>query len=57
MPDSSKRSDGFYTVGMMDFEFDLPTPTTMIGCAAKCDDTRYPEPKPKPQLDLIPVEA
>ncbi len=56
MPNSSKRSDGFYTVGMRDFEYDLPTPNTMIGCAAKCDETRYPDLKPKPELDLIPLD-
>jgi hypothetical protein len=53
---SSKRSDGLYTVGMRDFEYDLPTPNTMIGCAANCDDTRYPDAKPKPQLDLKPLD-
>jgi hypothetical protein len=55
MLNSSKRSDGFYTVSMRDFEYDLPTLNTLIGCAAKCDDTGYPHPKPKPQLDLIPL--
>ncbi len=53
MPNTAARSDGFYTVGMQDYQFDLPTSTVMLGCAAKCDDTIYPEPKPKSELDLV----
>ncbi len=38
-----------FTRGMMDFQYDLPSSNMHIGCAAKCGDTTYPEPKPVDQ--------
>lgn len=40
------RGDGAYTVGMADFDFDLPSINPIIGCAATCDQTTYPDPVP-----------
>lgn len=45
MPDSSQRSDGYYTVGMQDFSFQVPD-NRIIGCAADCGDLTYPDPTP-----------
>jgi hypothetical protein len=42
---SQQRADGFYTVGMLDFDIVVPD-NQAIGCAALCSDVRYPEGKP-----------
>lgn len=45
VPNSARRSDGYYTVGMQDINFQVPD-NCIIGCAAKCGDTQYPDPQP-----------
>lgn len=45
VPNSARRSDGYYTVGMQDINFQVPD-NRIIGCAAKCGDTQYPDPQP-----------
>ena len=42
MPDSAQRPDGYYTVGMQDFQFQVPD-NRIIGCAADCGDSVYPD--------------
>ena len=43
MPNSPKRPDGYYTVGMQDINFQVPD-NRIIGCAADCGDQTYPDP-------------
>ena len=45
VPDSSQRSDGYYTVGMQDYNFQVPD-NRIVGCAADCGDLAYPDPTP-----------
>ena len=45
VPNSAARSDGYYTVGMQDYSFQVPD-NRIIGCAAGCGDTQYPDPIP-----------
>ena len=45
VPNSSQRSDGYYTVGMQDFNFQIPD-NRIVGCAADCGDLTYPDPTP-----------
>ena len=45
VPNSSKRPDGYYTVGMQDINFLMPD-NRIIGCSAKCGDLSYPDPMP-----------
>lgn len=45
MPNSSQRSDGYYTVGMQDYNFQVPD-NRIVGCAADCGDLTYPDPTP-----------
>jgi len=48
MPDTAKRPDGYYTVGMLDFDFSVPD-NQVIGCGATCENKFYPNPKPSPE--------
>lgn len=41
---SQQRPDGYWTVGMLDFDLVLPE-NQDIGCAAMCNDVTYPAPK------------
>jgi hypothetical protein len=52
--DHTGRRDGAYTVGMADFDFDLPTVNPIIGYGATCGQTTYPDPTPKDE-PLMPV--
>ncbi|KAM0802055.1 hypothetical protein BDR22DRAFT_971525 [Usnea florida] len=45
VPNSPQRSDGYYTVGMQDFNFQVPN-NQIVGCAAGCGDLTYPDPTP-----------
>lgn len=51
------RTDGYYTVGMEDFTFDLPTTSTILGCAAFCNQTTYPDPAPGPGPTQYPWQS
>jgi len=42
MPSTPPRADGLYAVGMQDFNILVPD-STVIGCAATCGETTYPE--------------
>ncbi len=53
VPDSSKRADGYYTVGMQDFNFQAPN-NRIIGCSAKCGDLKYPDATPGAEA-AIPI--
>ncbi len=55
VPNSSQRSDGYYTVGMQDINFNVPD-NRIIGCAAKCGDQNYPDPIPDPEAP-VPIPA
>lgn len=50
---SQQREDGFWTVGILDFDVLLPD-NQVIGCAAMCNDVSYPEAKPGSPLDKVP---
>jgi hypothetical protein len=52
--DHTGRGDGAYTVGMADFDFDLPTVNPIVGCGATCGQTTYPDPTPADE-PLMPV--
>ena len=52
---SGPREDGYYTVGMQDFRFEVPD-NRMVGCAAKCGDIKYPNPTPGDDAK-VPVGA
>jgi len=54
MPNTSARPDGYYTVGMQDFDISVPD-NQMIGCAAHCNDLTYPDPQPSGPAPLTPV--
>jgi len=54
VPNSAKRGDGYYTVGIQDFTFDVPTPTVVVGCAALCSDAKYPNPLPVSDAKMKP---
>ncbi len=55
MPEAQQlRPDGYYTVGMQDFAFDVPSSNVIIGCAAKCGDTAYPHPPPPSDTTVTP---
>ncbi|KAF2755316.1 hypothetical protein EJ05DRAFT_478335 [Pseudovirgaria hyperparasitica] len=56
MPNTEKREDGYYTVGMLDFSVVVPD-NQIIGCAAKCSDLKYPDEAPGGLGELIPVPA
>ncbi|CAF9930737.1 hypothetical protein IMSHALPRED_008265 [Imshaugia aleurites] len=45
VPNSSQRSDGYYTVGMQDYNFQVPD-NRIVGCGAYCGDLTYPDPTP-----------
>ena len=45
VPNSPQRSDGYYTVGMQDYNFQVPN-NQIVGCAAGCGDLTYPDPTP-----------
>ncbi|KAH7380130.1 hypothetical protein BKA66DRAFT_442448 [Pyrenochaeta sp. MPI-SDFR-AT-0127] len=49
---SQQRGDGYHTVGMLDFDLVLPD-NQAIGCAANCNDVKYPEGRPKTS-DKVP---
>lgn len=54
VPNSAQRSDGYFTVGMQDISFQVPD-NRIVGCAAKCGDTRYPDPQPgSDPVEIIP---
>lgn len=53
MPNSKKRPDGYYTVGMQDLSFAVPD-NYLIGCAATCADLTYPNPSPGPE-NVTPI--
>ncbi|KAK4974708.1 hypothetical protein LTR66_002151 [Elasticomyces elasticus] len=42
-----RREDGYYTVGMLDFEYNLPTSNAQTGCDGRCGSSEYPDPKPQ----------
>ncbi|PVH99561.1 hypothetical protein DM02DRAFT_729135 [Periconia macrospinosa] len=50
---SEKRADGYYTVGMLDFDIVLPD-NQAIGCAARCNDVKYPDPRPGGPPQKVP---
>ncbi|KAL8649954.1 MAG: hypothetical protein Q9226_005351 [Calogaya cf. arnoldii] len=50
IPNSAQRMDGFYTVGMLDFEVLVPE-STIVGCAADCGAESY---RGLPQLPAVP---
>jgi len=50
------RGDGAYTAGIQGFDFTLPAINPIIGCAATCGQTNYPDPKPKPE-DTITISG
>ncbi|KAG9233812.1 hypothetical protein BJ875DRAFT_33872 [Amylocarpus encephaloides] len=56
MPNTEKRGDGYYTVGMLDFSLVVPN-NQIVGCAAKCSDLEYPDPVPGGAGDLTPVPS
>ncbi|CAD6439950.1 9408d2a7-5423-48d9-8220-fde43c6c3150-CDS [Sclerotinia trifoliorum] len=49
---SQQREDGFWTVGLLEFDV-LLTDNQVIGCAAMCN-VSYPEAKPGSPLDKVP---
>lgn len=51
VPNSSQRSDGYYTVGMQDINFNMPD-NRIIGCAAACGDLTYPDAIPGPDSPI-----
>ena len=55
MPNSSKRADGYYTVGMQDFSYQVPD-NRLVSCSASCGDTTYPTaiPLPDPLQTISP---
>jgi len=50
---SEKRADGYYTVGMLDFDIVLPD-NQAVGCAAMCNDVSYPNGKPGGPQEKVP---
>ena len=42
MPNTERLSDGFFVVGMKDFEYDLRTKDVLIGCQGTCGSGTYP---------------
>jgi hypothetical protein len=50
---SVQRADGYYTVGMLDFDIVLPD-NQAIGCAASCNDVKYPDPRPGGVPEKVP---
>lgn len=53
MPNTERRGDGYYTVGMLDFCVVYPL-SQIAGCAASCSDIDYPKPKPGDE-PLFPI--
>ncbi|KAB8300222.1 hypothetical protein EYC80_000439 [Monilinia laxa] len=50
---NQQRADGYWTVGMLDFDYLLPD-NQVIGCAALCNDVSYPEAKPGGPWEKVP---
>ncbi|KAL8927718.1 MAG: hypothetical protein Q9208_002133 [Pyrenodesmia sp. 3 TL-2023] len=46
--------DGLYTVGMQDFNIEIPE-ATVLGCGAPCDAVAYPGPPPAEPQTVTPV--
>ncbi|KAF2740579.1 hypothetical protein EJ04DRAFT_481706 [Polyplosphaeria fusca] len=49
---SQQRADGYFTIGMLDFDIVLPD-NQAIGCAAMCNDVSYPDGTPA-NSDKVP---
>jgi hypothetical protein len=53
---NQKRPDGYWTVGMLDFEVVLPD-NQAIECAAMCNDISYPDANRGGSSDRVPISG